>query len=432
MIVTPSSASHPACCHRCDVMSCGLPRVAVALVTFATFTDIVAYSIAVPVLPDLSRRLGASPTMIGLLFASFGVTLLTVSMPMGAMSDRVGPQGAARRRPGRARGRDAALRVRRQPAVALRRAARAGRGRRRHLGRRLRADRRPVRTGRARARHRHRHVRHQLRVHDRPVARRLALRSSAACACRSSSSPLLAAVGAVGVRVARACPPGARRAKHVPIAAVLRDAGRRGVRGGRRRRRRRRSRCSSRCCRCILQSQLGARSGAHRPALRRRRRRDDDAAPGLRPAGGPVGRAAPDDDRARALTGCVLPLLGRAWSFESAVALYVLQAAALALVITPSLAYMAEATSAAGLGSFGVAYGLYNVAWGVGPARRARRSAASCSSASALRNCQPRGRAAIVLATLAAGESKNPSDPGGFSMTRARISDCHSSALWSP
>src|SRR5436853_6954283 len=63
---------------------------AVALVTFATFTDIVAYSIAVPVLPDLSRRLGASPTMIGFLFASFGVALLTFSMPMGAMSDRVG------------------------------------------------------------------------------------------------------------------------------------------------------------------------------------------------------------------------------------------------------------------------------------------------------------------------------------------------------
>src|SRR5438128_1564278 len=63
---------------------------AVFLVTFATFTDILAYSIAVPVLPDLSRRLGASPTVIGLLFASFGVTLLTVSIPMGAVSDRTG------------------------------------------------------------------------------------------------------------------------------------------------------------------------------------------------------------------------------------------------------------------------------------------------------------------------------------------------------
>src|SRR3954452_9506222 len=67
--------------------------VTVALVTFATFTDIVAYSVAVPVLPALSRTLGASPTMIGLLFASFGVTLLTVSMPIGAVSDRIRRKG---------------------------------------------------------------------------------------------------------------------------------------------------------------------------------------------------------------------------------------------------------------------------------------------------------------------------------------------------
>ena len=62
---------------------------AVALVTFATFTDIVAWAIGIPVLPDLGRRLGASPTVIGFLFASFGVTLLTVSIPMGAVSDRI-------------------------------------------------------------------------------------------------------------------------------------------------------------------------------------------------------------------------------------------------------------------------------------------------------------------------------------------------------
>src|SRR5262245_63004108 len=66
---------------------------AVALVTFACFTDITAYAIAVPVLPDLSRRLGASPTIIGFLFASFGVTLLTLSIPMGAISDRIGRKG---------------------------------------------------------------------------------------------------------------------------------------------------------------------------------------------------------------------------------------------------------------------------------------------------------------------------------------------------
>src|SRR5438128_8511130 len=63
---------------------------AVAIVTFAAFTDILAYSIAVPVLPDISRRFGASPTMVGLLFASFGLTVLATSVPMGALSDRTG------------------------------------------------------------------------------------------------------------------------------------------------------------------------------------------------------------------------------------------------------------------------------------------------------------------------------------------------------
>jgi MFS family permease len=64
--------------------------VAVVLVTAAAFIDLVAYSVAVPVLPDLSSRLGASPTTIGLLFASFGVTVLGVSLPMGVVSDRAG------------------------------------------------------------------------------------------------------------------------------------------------------------------------------------------------------------------------------------------------------------------------------------------------------------------------------------------------------
>ena len=65
-------------------------RTAAVLATLAAFTDILAYSIAVPVLPDLSRRVGASPTMIGFLFAAFGVTLIATSVPMGALSDRLG------------------------------------------------------------------------------------------------------------------------------------------------------------------------------------------------------------------------------------------------------------------------------------------------------------------------------------------------------
>ena len=66
---------------------------AAALATLAAFTDILAYSIAVPVLPDLSRRVGASPTTIGFLFAAFGVTLLATSVPIGTLSDRIGRRG---------------------------------------------------------------------------------------------------------------------------------------------------------------------------------------------------------------------------------------------------------------------------------------------------------------------------------------------------
>src|SRR5205085_3396339 len=49
-----------------------------------------------------------------------------------------------------------------------------------------------------------------------------------------------------------------------------------------------------------------------------------------------------------ALVACNLPLLSRSWSYQSAIVFYVLSAATVALVITPSLAFMAEATSSAG------------------------------------------------------------------------------------
>src|SRR5262249_13860006 len=64
-----------------------------------------------------------------------------------------------------------------------------------------------------------------------------------------------------------------------------------------------------------------------------------------------------------AMAGAVV-LLGQAWSYTSTLWLFALGAASGALVITPSLAYMAEATSDAGIESFGVAYGIYNMAWG--------------------------------------------------------------------
>jgi multidrug resistance protein len=64
--------------------------VVLACITTATFTDLVAYSVGVPVLPDFAARFNAGPTTIGLLFASFGVSLLTLSVPMGSGSDRLG------------------------------------------------------------------------------------------------------------------------------------------------------------------------------------------------------------------------------------------------------------------------------------------------------------------------------------------------------
>jgi len=72
-------------------MAPGSSRTTIALlVTLATFTDLLAYSIAVPILPDLMGRLGATPTIIGFLFAAFGLSLLVVSVPAGVLSDRIG------------------------------------------------------------------------------------------------------------------------------------------------------------------------------------------------------------------------------------------------------------------------------------------------------------------------------------------------------
>ena len=152
------------------------PALVLACITTATFTDLVAYSVAVPVLPDFATRFNAGPTTIGLLFASFGVTLLILSIPMGAISDRVGRKGPDDRRTGAARGRDAGVCVRAIAADAVRGAAAAGRGRRDDVDRGLRDDRGPLRPRRARPRDGTGHGRQHARHHHRPRARRMALR----------------------------------------------------------------------------------------------------------------------------------------------------------------------------------------------------------------------------------------------------------------
>jgi len=55
-----------------------------------------------------------------------------------------------------------------------------------------------------------------------------------------------------------------------------------------------------------------------------------------------------------------------AQNYWIAMAVCVLQAGTFALVATPSLTFMGDATQQAGLGSFGTAYGFYNAIWAIG------------------------------------------------------------------
>jgi MFS transporter, DHA1 family, solute carrier family 18 (vesicular amine transporter), member 1/2 len=334
---------------------------AVALVTFATFTDITAYSIAVPVLPDLSRRLGASPTMIGLLFASFGVTLLTVSVPMGAISDRIG-----RRVPmvgGLVALAAATLLFASATSLPILFAARLVQGAADAItwvagfaliADRYAADERGRVTGfvmsgtsfafmigpsiggwlyelggiglpflfvtglaivsavsfllidlpPAHSEHEAVPLTTMLRV---PAVAACTLAVVAASSTLSMLEPVLA------MHLANLSVGPARIGLLFGIAAVL-------------------SAVLHPAC-----GHLADRWGARRMMLL-----------GL------------------SLSSFTLALAGQSWSFVSAIALQLPLVATVALMITPSLAYMAEATSLSGTPSFGVAYGLYNMAWGAG------------------------------------------------------------------
>ena len=336
--------------------------VIIALVTLATCTDIVAYSVAVPVLPDLSRRLGASPTMIGLLFASFGVTLLGVSMPMGAVSDRIGRKAplvgglallaaatflfafartlpwlfAARLVQGAA---DAVTWVvgfaliadlygptERGRIVGI---VMSGTGFGFIIGPSLGGwlyeiggMRLPFLTVGALALltasaflwieiPQERVARDGVPVDDLlrlPAVRSCAAAVVAVSATISMLEPVLplflsARLGIGPARVGFIFGIGA------VVSSVLHP----------------------------ICGRLADRWGSRRLTM--------------------IGLV---------LVAGVLPLLSRAWSYPSAVVLFAVQAAMVACVITPSLAYMAEASAQAGVGSFGVAYGVYNVAWGMG------------------------------------------------------------------
>ena len=336
--------------------------VAVAAVTFATFTDIVAYSIAIPVLPDLGQKLGASPTMIGLLFGSFGVTLLAVSIPMGAASDRVGRKlpmvagllalaastllfafgdslpwlFAARLVQGAA---DAVTWV---------------------IGFALIADLYgPDERGRVTG----------IVMSGTSIAVMIGpsiggwLYEAGGMRLPFLIVSLLALIGAA-VFVWYDTPRHREAREAVPIVAVLRLP-------------------AVAICTALVVAVASTLSMIE-PTVAMHLQVNLH----LRPARVGLVFAAcalantmfhpffgrlSDRLGARPMafaglfaTAAPLPLLGRIWSFESAIALGVLQFAALAVVITPSLGYMVEATSSGGIESFGVSYGIFNMAWAVG------------------------------------------------------------------
>jgi MFS transporter, DHA1 family, solute carrier family 18 (vesicular amine transporter), member 1/2 len=335
--------------------------VAVAFVILATFTDIVAYSIAIPVLPDLSRRLGASPTMIGMLFGSFGVTLLTVSIPMGAVSDRVG-----RRWPlvgGMAALAAATLLFAFATTLQWLFAARLMQGAADAItwvvGFALIAD-----------------------LYDASERGRITgivmMGTSAAFMIGPTLGGWLYEAGgirlpfvvvAVMAAAAAVCflwleiPARQGAGESVPISMVLRVP------------------AIAACALAVVMisatlSMLEPVLALHLAALGVNPGRIGlayGAAAVATTALHPVCGRLADRFGARRITmvglvmsACMLPILGHAWSFPSAVGLFVLQVAAATFVVTPSLAYMGEATSDAGVRSFGVAYGLYNLAWGAG------------------------------------------------------------------
>jgi multidrug resistance protein len=336
--------------------------VIVALVALATFTDIVAYSVAIPVLPALSRHLGASPTMIGLLFASFGVTLLIVSIPMGRVSDRIGRRGpmvggllalaaatvlfafattlpwlfAARFVQGAA---DAVTWV---------------------VGFALIADRYgPDERGRVSG----------IVMSGTSIA--LMVGPTIGGWLYESGgmrAPFLLVAG-MATLVAAAflwldMPSVHADTEPVPLGVVLRSR-------------------PVVICTAVVVAISGTLT------------MEEPVVPlylngklGLGPAQigllfgcsavvsaimHPVyGRLADRwGSRRMMLTGLPLvalglPLLNLVWNYPSAIAIFVVQASLVAIVITPSLAFMAEAVAGAGVGSFGVGYGLYNMAWGAG------------------------------------------------------------------
>ena len=336
--------------------------VAVALVTAAVFTDVLAYSIAVPVLPHLSRQFGASPTLIGLLFASFGVTLFAVAVPMGTYSDRIG-----RRVPlvgGLLALAGSSVLFAFAPSMSWLFAARLAQGGADAVtwvvGLALIAD-----------------------LYDKDERGRVMGLAMSGSTFGFMAGPTLGGwlyetggirlpylfVGGLslvlggGLALLR-LPPRSEASEPLPLSTIVRVP------------------AVAMCAIAVIVG--GGTIAMLEPVFSLFL----SATIGLGPArvglvfgGGalvaavlhPVFGHLADRVGGRQLTlwglaaiGAMLPLLSASWSFVSAVGFYVIVAMAIATMVTPSLTYMAEAIASVGSLSFGVAYGLYNVAWAVG------------------------------------------------------------------
>lgn len=340
----------------------GSRGVVVALITLSTFTDIIAYSIAVPVLPDVSQRFGASPTIVGLLFASFGLTVLLTSVPMGALSDRTG-----RKLPmvgGLIALAAASVLFALAPGLSWLFAARLTQGV---------ADAITWVVGFA-------VIADLYAAHERGRVIGLAMSGSTAGFLigptiggwlYQAGGPrlpylvvaALALVVAAGFAVVR-LPPVKAHLETVPLRTILRVPA---------------------VTVCAIAIAVGGGTVAMlEPVLSLYFASEIGLGPariGLVFGAGAVvaaflhpvfGRVA-DRVGGRRLTlaglaaiGATLPLLALISSFGNAVAIYAFSVIAISMMIAPSLAYMADAVALTGDQSFGVAYGLYNFAWALG------------------------------------------------------------------
>jgi multidrug resistance protein len=65
-------------------------KLGLLVVAIAIFTDMLVYSIVVPILPQYAAELGASQQVIGLMFASYALAFLAATPVIGMISDRFG------------------------------------------------------------------------------------------------------------------------------------------------------------------------------------------------------------------------------------------------------------------------------------------------------------------------------------------------------